>query len=169
MTDKPLICTRCATEYDLDRELCDKCGLPLVYSKQSSGIDDPIELDIRSQASKIEPEYTHGDLVKVGWGKNQSEAEMIQMMLLEEGIPTTVRRSAGFDVPDFLAAGPRDVMAPLSAAEAARDVMHEADLIPSADEQEPALRSRAVRLLAGVLIIFLALGAVVVFLIEAVY
>ena len=31
------------------------------------------------------------------------------------------KRSGGFDVPDFLAAGPRDVLVPRSGAEAARD------------------------------------------------
>ncbi len=35
---------------------------------------------------------------------------MIQGLLLEEGIPSLVRRSGGFDVPDFLAAGPRDIV-----------------------------------------------------------
>ncbi len=134
----------------------------------SGGIDEPIELGLRSQAQKIKQEYTHGDLVKVGWGKNQSEAEMVQMMLLEEGIPTTVRRSAGFDVPDFLAAGPRDVMAPASAAEAARAVLHEADLLPSEEAGERDSRSRAFRVFIWVFIVFLSLGVVAVFLAEVV-
>ena len=45
------------------------------------------------------------------------------MLLLEEGVPSTLRRSAGFDVPDMLAAGPRDVLVPESGLEAARDVL----------------------------------------------
>ena len=40
-----------------------------------------------------------------------------QGMLLEEGIPSLMRRSGGFDVPDFLAAGPRDILVPASGAE----------------------------------------------------
>jgi hypothetical protein len=36
-----------------------------------------------------------------------------------------VRRSAGFDVPDFLAAGPRDVLVPAAAAELARQILTE--------------------------------------------
>ncbi len=134
----------------------------------SGGIDEPIELGVRSQAQKVKQEYTHGELVKVGWGKNQSEAEMVQMMLLEEGIPTTVRRSAGFDVPDFLAAGPRDVMAPSSAAEAAWAVLHEADLLPSEEVGEKDSRGRAFRAFVWVLILFLSLGVVVIFLAEVV-
>ena len=44
-------------------------------------------------------------------------------MLLEEGIPSLLRRSGGFDVPDFLAAGPRDVFVPQSGALAAREAL----------------------------------------------
>ncbi len=45
------------------------------------------------------------------------------MLLLEEGVPSTLRRTAGFDVPDFLAAGPRDVLVPESGVEVAREVL----------------------------------------------
>lgn len=64
-----------------------------------------------------------GELVKAGWARNQAEAEMIQGMLLEQGIPSVLRRSRGFDVPDFLAAGPRDVMVEESEAERARALL----------------------------------------------
>jgi hypothetical protein len=50
-------------------------------------------------------------------------------MLLEEGVPSMLRRSAGFDVPDMHAAGPRDVMVPRSGLEVARDVLLQADLL----------------------------------------
>jgi len=50
-------------------------------------------------------------------------------MLLEEGVPSTLRRTMGFDVPDMLAAGPRDVMVPLSGHAAARDVLLQAELV----------------------------------------
>src|SRR5665213_1414898 len=65
------------------------------------------------------PEYAEGPLVKVARGESQPEAEVIAGLLLEEGIPSMLRRSGGFDVPDFMAAGPRDVMVPESAASAA--------------------------------------------------
>ena len=48
---------------------------------------------------------------------------MIQGLLLEEGIPSLVRRSGGFDVPDFLAAGPRDILVASSGADAAREIL----------------------------------------------
>ena len=81
-------------------------------------------------ARKIDPRYTEGDLVRVAGGRNQAEAELIQGLLLEEGVPSILRRSAGFDVPDFLAAGPRDVLVPQAGAEAARELLHSADLAP---------------------------------------
>jgi hypothetical protein len=58
---------------------------------------------------KVFPQYGEGPLVKVGWARNQAEAELIAGLLLEEGIPSVAKRSGGFDVPDFLAAGPRDI------------------------------------------------------------
>ena len=61
--------------------------------------------------------------VQVAYATNQAEAEMIQGILREEGIPSMVRRNRGFDVPDFLAAGPRDVVVPPSAAEKAREIL----------------------------------------------
>jgi hypothetical protein len=64
-----------------------------------------------------------GELVKAGWARNQSEAEMIQGMLMEQGIPSVLRRTRGFDVPDFLAAGPRDVMVEPSELERARALL----------------------------------------------
>jgi hypothetical protein len=64
-----------------------------------------------------------GKLVKVGYGQQQAEAEMIQGLLAEYGIPSMLRRAAGFDVPDFLAAGPREVLVAEELAERAREVL----------------------------------------------
>ncbi len=69
--------------------------------------------------------------MRVAGGRNQAEAEFIQGMLLEEGVPSILRRSAGFDVPDFLAAGPRDVMVPQAGAGVAKEVLLEAEMAPT--------------------------------------
>ena len=61
---------------------------------------------------RVRPQFAKGPLTKVGWARNQAEAELIEGLLLEQGIPSLVRRSGGFDVPDFLAAGPRDILVP---------------------------------------------------------
>jgi hypothetical protein len=67
-------------------------------------------------------------------------------------VPSVLRRTAGFDVPDFLAAGPRDVMVSEGDAAAARATLGESEVVPSEGDQVP-FGSRAARLVAGVLII----------------
>lgn len=62
-----------------------------------------------------------GRLVKVAYGQNLMEAEMIQGLLSEHGIPSMVQRTV--DNPEFLAAGPRQVLVPEAAAEEAREVL----------------------------------------------
>ncbi|HEY7255431.1 MAG TPA: DUF2007 domain-containing protein [Solirubrobacterales bacterium] len=64
-----------------------------------------------------------GKLVKVAYAQQQAEAEMIQGLLSEHGIPSLLRRAAGFDVPDFLAAGPREVLVAEEVADQAREVL----------------------------------------------
>lgn len=86
-------------------------------------------------ARKIDPRYAEGQPERVVWARNQTEAEFIQGLLLEEGIPSMQRRARGFDVPDFLASGPRDVLVPASALGAAREVLMQSDLV--SDGQSP--------------------------------
>ena len=50
------------------------------------------------------------DLVPVTRAANQAEAEFLQQLLAEEGIAAMVRRAPGFDVPDLLAGGPREIV-----------------------------------------------------------
>ena len=113
-------------------------------------------------ADKVKPELADGDLVKVAGARNQSEAEFLQRLLLEVGVPSVLRRARGFDVPELLAAGQRDVLVPESGVEVARDVLLQADLVPVLPDSGTA--APRVRLLAGILIA-LALGALVVFLV----
>jgi hypothetical protein len=122
--------------------------MPLVYAG-GMGVDQPVT-ERHERARKVKPQYTEGDLVRVAGARHQAEAEMIQGLLLEEGVPSMLRRSRGFDVPDMLAAGPRDVMVPASGASAARDVLLQAELI-----EPPTIaadRGQAARVLAGLLV-----------------
>jgi hypothetical protein len=100
---------------------------------------------------KIDPRYSQGDLVQVARAAHQAEAELIQGLLIEAGVPSTLRRSAGFDVPDMLAAGPRDVLVPASGAQAARDVLLDARILTSAEPGSRAVTPPG-RLLAGLLV-----------------
>jgi hypothetical protein len=102
--------------------------MPLVRAGDE---DEPARDEAHERARKIRPELTRGPLVRVAGGRNQAEAELIQNILLEEGVPSIVRRSAGFDVPDFLAAGPRDVMVPESGLAVAHQALFAADIAPS--------------------------------------
>src|SRR2546430_11286760 len=113
----PLSCPRCAISYPLSERFCANCGMPLVY--KGRGDEQPIT-DAHGRARKIKPQYSRGEPVKVGFARNQAEAELMQGLLLEQGIPSFVKRSRGFDVPDFLAAGPRGLPVPQAAPQAAR-------------------------------------------------
>lgn len=63
------------------------------------------------------------DLVKVGYASNQAEAEMIEGLLKQYGIPCLLQRTLGFDVPDFLAAGPRDILVHREHEDEARKIL----------------------------------------------
>ena len=98
------------------------------------------------------------DLVRVAGGRNQAEAEYIQNILSEEGIPSMERRARGFDLPEFLAAGPRDVMVLATRLDEAREVLEAAGLNPS----PPASAGPdPVKLFAGVAASVLVVGAIV--------
>jgi hypothetical protein len=147
--DEPLVCPSCATTYPLEERFCGRCGMPLVYAGAKIGGLEPVTT-AHERARKIKPQYAEGDLTRVAGARNQAEAEFIQGLLLEEGVPSLIRRTAGFDVPDFLAAGPRDVMVPASGAETAREVLLQAELV---EGTKPATyRPAPAKLLAGILI-----------------
>jgi hypothetical protein len=149
-TETLLACPSCARGYPSDERFCADCGMPLVH--EGAPVAEAPASDAHGRARKIRPEYTRGDLVRVAGGRNQAEAELIQNLLLEEGIPSTLRRTAGFDVPDFLAAGPRDVMVAASALEPARGTLLEAELIdPAGAQQAPPSARQAVTVLAAIL------------------
>jgi hypothetical protein len=119
MADETLICPNCARAHLPSERFCEACGMPLV----APGGREPAASARQRRARKIKPQYADGELVKVARAANQPEAELIEGLLLEEGIPCMLRRSAGFDVAESLAAGPRDVLVPESGAEAAREAL----------------------------------------------
>jgi hypothetical protein len=142
--DPALVCPGCGTSAPADERFCAQCGMPLTYAGRPD-LEVPVS-PAHARARKIKPQYSEGDLVRVAGARNQAEAELIQGLLLEEGVPSMLRRSRGFDVPDMLAAGPRDVMVPASGAGPAREVLLEAELLT----ERPPVRAveRPERLLA---------------------
>ncbi len=114
--------------------------------------------DLHERLRKIKPQYTEGRLVRVAVARNQAEAEFLQGMLLEEGVPSTVRRARGFDVPDMLAAGPREILVAESGWTTAREVLLEAEMI---EDRPPAAPTSPGRVLAGLLAAVAVVGLIV--------
>jgi hypothetical protein len=114
-----LLCPACETPHGPAERFCPDCGLPLVLPPEERA---PLTA-AQERARKVRASYAEGPLVRIAAARNQPEAELLQGLLLEEGIPSMVRRSGGFDVPDFLASGPRDVLVPQSGEGAARDLL----------------------------------------------
>jgi len=63
--------------------------------------------------------------VKVGSAPNETMALMMEGLLKGADIPVLIRRPAGFDVPDFLAAGPRDILVPGIVFPEAREIVED--------------------------------------------
>jgi pimeloyl-ACP methyl ester carboxylesterase len=124
--------------------------MPLVYAGTRE--EEPIT-EAHERARKVRPQYARGDLVRVTGARNLADGEMIQGILLEQGIPSLLRRARGFDVPDFLAAGPRDVLVPASGYERARELLSGADLLTAEGSEDslPGIGS-PLRLAVGVLV-----------------
>ena len=61
--------------------------------------------------------------MKVAAAPDESVALLIEGVLKGAGVPSLIRRAPGFDAPDFLAAGPRDVLVPGTLAEEAKQVL----------------------------------------------
>jgi hypothetical protein len=159
---EPLVCPRCATAHPLSERFCPTCGMPLTYSVADP---EPAVSEARERARKIKPQLAEGPLVKVAGARHQAEAEFLQGLLLEEGVPSTTRRARGFDVPDFLAAGPRDIYVPASGAEAAREVLLQSDLgaaLPGKVGDAPLHVLLGVLIAVGLVALIVWLGAEIV-------
>ena len=63
--------------------------------------------------------------MKVAAAPDESVALLMDGVLKDAGIPSLIQRAAGFDAPDFLAAGPRDVLVPGSLVEVAKQVLED--------------------------------------------
>src|SRR5918996_3457090 len=68
---------------------------------------------------------TDNELVKVAYANDEAEAELLQGLLRTADVSSVVRRAPGFDVPEFLSAGPREVLVAASDVPVARDVRRE--------------------------------------------
>jgi hypothetical protein len=150
-----LVCPACGREHPPEERFCVACGMPLV-AEGGPAEHEPTE--VQERARKIKRQFSEGELVRVAVGRQQPEAEFIQNLLLDAGVPSTLSRTRGFDVPEMLAAGPRDVMVPQSGLEVARDVLLQAELLTAATA--PPLNPA--RIFAFVLVAFLVVAVIIV-------
>ena len=101
------------------------------------------------------------ELIKVAHAPDQGQAEFLQGLLRDADVNSVLRRSPGFDVPEFLASGPRDVLVAASDVAVARDVLREVDpgepspSLDSGGDQSSLMHpsDSRTRVLAGVMII----------------
>ncbi|MBA2347018.1 MAG: DUF2007 domain-containing protein [Solirubrobacterales bacterium] len=168
MSSAPLVCPGCGQDAPPGERFCAACGMPLVFADVG-----PVSAATERQqrARKIKKQYSEGPLRRVAVGRHQAEAELISGLLLEHGIPSMFKRSAGFDVPDMLFSGPRDVFVPQSGEEAAREVLAEVEAEHDAageravadGEEDPGARraTRSTRTMAVGLSIALAMLSIV--------
>lgn len=160
-SEGPLVCPRCALAHPMSERFCSNCGMPLVYAGTRE--EEPTTA-AHERARKVRPQYARGDLKRVTGARSLADGELIQSILLDQGIPSMLRRARGFDVPDFLAAGPRDVLVPESGYETAREVLAGTDMLTAerpADSM-PGIGSPT-RLAVG-LVAAVGVGALIVYL-----
>lgn len=146
-------CSRCELIHPPTARTCADCGsglLPVdpggadIESLEAAHGDETFGLpgaggvsrgEKAAYARRIDPELARGELRRITGARNLAEAELIQGMLIDQGVPSLLRRTRGFDVPDFIAAGPREVLVPESGYEQARTLLAEADMLTR--EPEP--------------------------------
>jgi hypothetical protein len=115
--EQPLVCPGCAREHPPSERFCAACGMPLVHR---AGGPEQTASERQRRARKIKPQYTEGELVQVARAEDLGQAEFIAGLLLEEGIPSTLRSSIAGYAPMV---GTRDVLVPESGAQAAREAL----------------------------------------------
>ena len=96
------------------------------------------------------------ELVKVAYANDEAEAELLQGLLRTADVNSVVRRAPGFDVPDLLSAGPREVLVAASDVPVARELLREVDSgEPDGEPEQPSPSGTdgpSRMLLAGVLL-----------------
>jgi hypothetical protein len=112
-----LQCPGCGRAAPDDERFCAACGMPLVRRADAGEVHDSAR---RRRARKIKPQYAQGELVRVARADNQIEAEFIEALLLDAGIPCVLRAQIAGYAP---LAGTREVLVAASGAQAAREVL----------------------------------------------
>lgn len=141
----PEHCPYCGHSIEPDARTCASCDLPLLQPDH----EEPARAhgsvrQVTYASRRVDPMFASGSLRVVAVAANQAEADMVESLLRSEGIPCIVRRSGGSDVPDFLAAGRRDILVPEGGLEAARDILQIEDHVAPAEGPSPGMLAAAI-------------------------
>lgn len=63
--------------------------------------------------------------VKIAAAPDETVALLMEGLLKDADIPSLIQRAPGFDAPDFLSAGPRDVLVPASSWGEAKQILED--------------------------------------------
>lgn len=63
--------------------------------------------------------------MKVAAAPDESSTLLMEGLLKDADIPSLIQRAPGFDAPDFLSAGPRDLLVPASLLGEAKQVLED--------------------------------------------
>lgn len=116
MSEDSLLCPGCGRSHPAAERFCADCGMPLIHPPGSERKASARQ----RKARKIKPQYAEGRLVRVARAQNLIEAEFIEGLLLEEGIPCVLRGQIAGYAP---VVGTREVLVPESGAQAAREAL----------------------------------------------
>ena len=95
--------------------------MPLVYAAAlERGPAQPVS-ELRRQARRVKPGYTGGRLVRLTGAQTPAEAELIQGLLLEAGVPSLLQSASGISMRYM--PGPCEVMVPEAGLQAAREAL----------------------------------------------
>jgi hypothetical protein len=145
MSGAPLVCPACGSARGADERFCPDCAMPLVHADAGEAGRSVSELQER--ARKIKPQYTEGPLVRVAGARTRPDADLLQGLLLEHGVPSVLQQTSPTAVYMGSAGSDCDVLVAASAVATAREVLLDVDAAPeSADD-----RVRPSRLLTGLL------------------
>ena len=111
-----------------------------------------------ARANRLEPEpdprEAGGPLVRVVQARNPTEAQLMQSVLLDAGIPSIDRPTRAFDILDLLAVGPRDILVAAHAIDEARTLLGVEAPVAPVGSTPVAFSEAPSRLLAKVVVAF---------------
>ena len=123
-----LFCPVCGASYPADERFCATCKLPLVYSDHVREVGDV------SATATSAPARSSRSSPRASWCGSPARAtrprpSSSRACCSRRAFPACCAAAPASTCPDFLAAGPRDVLVPETAVATAREVLLEGELI----------------------------------------